>query len=99
MSELPKVFNHAEVDPKWYAFWEKIGAFTADPSSGREPFSMVIPPPNVTGSLHIGHALNHTLPDRAPQPHCLAQLPCMPHRALSERARAWVARTVQTPRH
>src|SRR5688500_5259378 len=63
MSELPKTFNHAEVDPKWYAFWEEIGAFTADPTSTREPFSMVLPPPNVTGSLHIGHALNHTLPD------------------------------------
>jgi valyl-tRNA synthetase len=63
MSELPKVFDHARVDPKWYAFWESIGAFRADPGSGRPVFSMVLPPPNVTGSLHIGHALNHTLPD------------------------------------
>ena len=63
MSQLPKVFEHREVDPRWYAFWESIGAFRADPESGRPPFSMVLPPPNVTGSLHIGHALNHTLPD------------------------------------
>ena len=63
MSQLPKGFNHAEVDPKWYSFWESTGAFTADPESGRPPFSMVLPPPNVTGSLHMGHALNHTLPD------------------------------------
>jgi len=63
MRELPKVFEHSAVDPKWYAYWEKIGAFRADPKSGRPPFSMVLPPPNVTGWLHIGHALNQTIPD------------------------------------
>ena len=63
MRELTKVFEHAKVDPKWYAYWEEIGAFRADPSSERPPFSMVLPPPNVTGWLHIGHALNQTLPD------------------------------------
>jgi valyl-tRNA synthetase len=63
MSELPKGFDHAEVDPKWYEYWERSGAFRADPSSTRPRFSMVLPPPNVTGSLHIGHALNQTLPD------------------------------------
>ena len=63
MPDLSKAFEHAEVDPRWYAFWESIGAFRANPGSGKPPFSMVIPPPNVTGSLHMGHALNHTLPD------------------------------------
>ena len=63
MRELTKVFEHAKVDPKWYAYWEDLEAFCADPSSGRPPFSMVLPPPNVTGWLHIGHALNQTLPD------------------------------------
>ncbi len=63
MGELPKVFEHREVDPKWYVFWEQIGAFRADSDSERPPFSMVLPPPNVTGRLHIGHALNQTLPD------------------------------------
>jgi valyl-tRNA synthetase len=63
MNELSKGFEHSEVDPRWYAFWESIGAFKADPASGKPRFSMVIPPPNVTGSLHMGHALNHTLPD------------------------------------
>jgi len=62
-TELSKGFEHADVDPRWYAFWESIGAFRADPASGKPRFSMVIPPPNVTGSLHMGHALNHTLPD------------------------------------
>jgi len=63
MRELAKGFEHATVDPKWYAFWESTGVFQADPSSTRPPFSMVLPPPNVTGVLHIGHALNQTLPD------------------------------------
>jgi valyl-tRNA synthetase len=63
MRELSKAFEHAEVDPRWYEFWESIGAFRADPASEKPRFSMVIPPPNVTGSLHMGHALNHTLPD------------------------------------
>ena len=63
MPDFPKEFDHTKVDPKWYAFWEEIGAFRADPDLSSEPFSMVIPPPNVTGSLHIGHALNQTLPD------------------------------------
>jgi valyl-tRNA synthetase len=63
MPELPKGFEHAQVDPKWDAFWESIGAFCANPGSGKPRFSMVLPPPNVTGSLHMGHALNHTLPD------------------------------------
>ena len=63
MRELAKGFEHATVDPKWYAFWESTGAFKADSTSTRPPFSMVLPPPNVTGVLHIGHALNQTLPD------------------------------------
>ena len=63
MHELPKGFDHATVDPKWYSFWESTGAFRADPTTSRPVFSMVLPPPNVTGVLHIGHALNQTLPD------------------------------------
>ncbi|MXZ70279.1 MAG: valine--tRNA ligase [Acidobacteria bacterium] len=63
MRQLSKAFEHTEVDPKWYAYWEAIGAFRADPASDRPPFSMVLPPPNVTGWLHIGHALNQTLHD------------------------------------
>jgi len=63
MRELTKVFEHAKIDPKWYAYWESIGAFRADPATNKPSFSMVLPPPNVTGWLHIGHALNQTLPD------------------------------------
>ena len=62
-AQLSKTFEHDKVDPKWYAYWESVHAFRANPESTRPPFSMVLPPPNVTGWLHIGHALNQTLPD------------------------------------
>jgi valyl-tRNA synthetase len=62
---LEKTFDAAAVEPRIYAAWEKSGAFKAGAgaSPGATPFSVVIPPPNVTGSLHIGHALNNTLQD------------------------------------
>ena len=61
--ELEKVYDPKRVEEKWYDFWLKKGYFYADPSSPKKPFSIVIPPPNVTGSLHMGHALNNTLQD------------------------------------
>jgi valyl-tRNA synthetase len=64
MSEdLPKAYEPKDVERRWYAYWEKGGFFTADPRSRKPPFAMVIPPPNVTGSLHIGHAFTLTLQD------------------------------------
>lgn len=58
-----KVFEPQEVEDKWYHFWEGKNLFRADEYSPKPPFSIVIPPPNVTGSLHMGHALNNTLQD------------------------------------
>ncbi len=64
MSEsLEKVYNPHDIEQKWYAFWEAQGLFRADADSTRPPYSIVIPPPNITGSLHMGHALNNTLQD------------------------------------
>jgi valyl-tRNA synthetase len=60
---LDKTFRPAEVEGRIYAQWEASGAFRAGRRPGAEPFSIVIPPPNVTGRLHIGHALNNTLQD------------------------------------
>jgi valyl-tRNA synthetase len=60
---LAKSYKPSEVERKWYAFWEKSGFFQADNTSTKPRFSIVIPPPNVTGSLHMGHALQHTLHD------------------------------------
>jgi valyl-tRNA synthetase len=60
---MEKVYNPHAIEGKWYRFWIEQGFFTADNESKKPPFSMVIPPPNVTGSLHMGHALNNTLQD------------------------------------
>jgi valyl-tRNA synthetase len=60
---LDKSYDPHRVEEKWYAHWEKQGYFRADEHSTRPPYSIVIPPPNVTGVLHIGHALNNTLQD------------------------------------
>lgn len=61
-SELPKSFDPAETEPKWAERWFRE-PFRADASSAKPPFTIVIPPPNVTGSLHLGHALDNTLID------------------------------------
>ncbi len=58
-----KVFRPAEVEPEIYAQWEDAGAFAAGRRPDAKPYTIVIPPPNVTGSLHMGHALNNTLQD------------------------------------
>ena len=61
-TELPKTFDPAEIESRWYAHWEDNGLFHPD-RPGAEPWTIVNPPPNVTGSLHIGHALDNTLQD------------------------------------
>ena len=61
--ELEKNFNPAEAEDRIYAQWEKKGYFHAEVDEKKEPFTIVIPPPNVTGQLHMGHALDETLQD------------------------------------
>jgi valyl-tRNA synthetase len=63
MAELPKTYDPGSVEPKWYAHWEESGAFRADANSAKPPFSIVIPPPNITGILTLGHVLNNTIQD------------------------------------
>jgi valyl-tRNA synthetase len=60
---LPKSYEPGPIEDKWYAKWIEDGIFKAVPGSGKPSFSIVIPPPNVTGSLHLGHALDNTLQD------------------------------------
>ncbi|MCX2715209.1 valine--tRNA ligase [Mycolicibacterium sp. J2] len=60
---LPKSWEPGAVESELYQGWVDAGYFTADPSSTKPPYSLVLPPPNVTGSLHMGHALDHTLMD------------------------------------
>ena len=63
MSELPKTYEPQAIEEKWYAQWLADGCFTADPSSKKPAYSIVIPPPNVTGVLTLGHVLNNTIQD------------------------------------
>src|SRR5438874_12281411 len=60
---LDKTYRPAAVETRLYEAWERAGAFAADPSSGKLPYTIMMPPPNVTGSLHMGHALTFTLQD------------------------------------
>lgn len=61
--EFPDRFDFNEAQPRIYQMWEDANCFHSEPDDSREPFTIVIPPPNVTGALHLGHALNNTLQD------------------------------------
>src|SRR5215472_7499477 len=63
MKELPKQYDPREAQQRWLTFWQEHGYFHSRPDPSRRPFTIVIPPPNVTGALHMGHALNNTLQD------------------------------------
>ena len=62
-NNIPKVYDPQSFEKKWYEFWEKNKFFHAEVDKSKKPYSMVIPPPNVTGQLHMGHALDNTLQD------------------------------------
>ena len=62
-TEFPKAYDPKESQQRWLQFWEERGYFHSRPEEGRKPYCIVIPPPNVTGALHMGHALNNTLQD------------------------------------
>ena len=66
MSDLPKTYDHHAVEQKWYEYWEKGGFFSHKRNADNpdaERFSVVMPPPNVTGQLHLGHAMDNTMQD------------------------------------
>ena len=60
--ELQSKYNPADVEARLYEYWERHDLFSSRPD-GREPYTIVIPPPNVTGVLHMGHMLNETIQD------------------------------------
>ena len=62
-TELPKQYDPQDAQQRWLRFWNERGYFHSDPDPARPPFTIVIPPPNVTGALHMGHALNNTRQD------------------------------------
>src|SRR5436853_723038 len=63
MSDIPKAYEPQAVEEKWYKFWLDHKCFVADANSKKPAYSIVIPPPNVTGILHMGHVLNNTIQD------------------------------------
>ncbi|MDD5432029.1 MAG: valine--tRNA ligase [Candidatus Omnitrophica bacterium] len=63
INDIPSRYNPKDVEDKWYKIWEEKNYFSAKPDLKKKPFSIVIPPPNVTGILHMGHALNNTIQD------------------------------------
>ncbi|WP_370935600.1 valine--tRNA ligase [Amycolatopsis sp. cg13] len=87
-TDLPGAWDPAAEEAPMYDRWVAAGYFTADASSEKPPFSIVLPPPNVTGSLHMGHALNHTLMDamsrrRRMQGYEVLWLPGMDHAGIA----------------
>ncbi len=61
--EISKTYDPSQLEKKWYAFWSEKGYFTPEVDKTKQPFTVLIPPPNVTGILHMGHVLNNTLQD------------------------------------
>ncbi|HEU4676989.1 MAG TPA: valine--tRNA ligase [Motilibacteraceae bacterium] len=89
--DLPPQYVPAQVEGPLYERWEERGYFVADPRSGKQPYAIVIPPPNVTGSLHLGHAFQHTLMDaltrrRRMQGYEALWLPGMDHAGIATQA-------------
>ncbi len=81
-------YNHAEVESGLYDFWLKEDLFSSEKLKGKPPFTIVLPPPNVTGKLHIGHALNGTLQDiliryKRLTGHCISWIPGMDHAGIA----------------
>ncbi len=63
INDIPKNYNPSEVENKWYKYWEDNKFYSSEVDPSKEPFTIVIPPPNITGILHIGHILNNTIQD------------------------------------
>ena len=63
MTEIAKAYDPKEIETYWYQKWTESGSFDASVDLDKEPYSIMIPPPNVTGMLHMGHVLDNTLQD------------------------------------
>jgi valyl-tRNA synthetase len=85
---LPKAYDPKAVEGKWYAFWKENGFFHAEPDPNKQPYCITIPPPNITGSLHMGHALNNSVLDTMTRWHrmrgfCTLCLPGTDHAGIA----------------
>lgn len=92
MTDIPKAYKPTTVESRWYDAWIQAACFQGEPDTGREPYSIVIPPPNVTGVLTMGHVLNNTIQDilirRARQQgHAARWIPGTDHAGIATQAR------------
>src|SRR5659263_259312 len=92
INEIPKQYDPKDAQDRWYEFWLENRYFHADPASDRPAYCIVIPPPNVTGALHLGHALNNTLQDilirwRRMQGYSVLWLPGTDHAGIATQAK------------
>src|SRR5277367_2367047 len=90
-AELAKTYDPSSVEAETYRVWLEENCFQADPAKPGEPFSIVIPPPNVTGALHLGHAINNTLQDILIRAHRMrgfntVWIPGIDHRGIATQA-------------
>ena len=76
MKELPKIYEPQQVEGRIYQMWMDHDCFKAEPDPDKKPFSIVMPPPNVTGQLHMGHAMDSTLQDILTRFKRMATPPC-----------------------
>lgn len=88
MKEMEKVYDAAAVEQRLYEWWEKSGFFHDEPDEGKQSFSIVMPPPNITGQLHMGHALDNTMQDiltrfKRMQGYCALWLPGTDHASIA----------------
>src|SRR5215469_18725370 len=88
---LDKTYDPKVVESRWYQLWDQRGFFHASPTHPGQPYCIVIPPPNVTGSLHVGHALNNSIQDilirwRRMQGRNVLWMPGMDHAGIATQA-------------
>src|SRR3990172_5817224 len=84
---MDKTYNHQDTEQKWYQFWEENGFSKANPLSSKKPYSLLVPPPNLTGELHLGHAMEHSIMDaiarfKRMQGHDVLLLPGVDHAGI-----------------
>ena len=95
--QLDKTYEPKSVESRLYDFWQKNGYFHAEPDKSKKPYTIVMPPPNITGQLHMGHALDNTLQDiltrfRRMQGYCTLWLPGTDHASIATEAKIVAAR-------
>ena len=92
IKNLAKTYDPEQVEDRLYKEWMEKGYFHAEPDKSKKPFTIVIPPPNITGQLHMGHALDNTLQDilirwRRMQGYCTLWLPGTDHASIATEAK------------